>query len=182
MSQRLPTNPTDLVDPNKRGGAYIADLERRVAEIERFAVDQASAAVAGVKSANVDVANGTNTAISFDAADRFDDRSLHNTSSNNTRFYAPTSGTYLLVGQIAWQAAAVSGTAALWIQHENGARLGQTEVPWWNTGSFGQIQQAVALERLTAGMYVELVAYQATGGARGIDEGSTKFFMARIGP
>jgi hypothetical protein len=47
MSQRLPTNPTDLVDPNKRGGAYIADLERRVAEIERFAVDQASAAVAG---------------------------------------------------------------------------------------------------------------------------------------
>lgn len=105
------------------------------------------------------------TALTFDT-EEFDTDAMHSTSSNTSRLVCKTAGIYLLSGSVSW-ASSASGT-------RRGAR-------WWLNGSSSNTQAMVVSGSAGTGLptvhaptvmvplavndYVELAAYQDTGGS-----------------
>ena len=113
------------------------------------------------KQANQSLANVTMTAISFDGTDILDSNGFHDPSSNNTRMTIPTGygGNYLIQAQIQF----APGTAAREVQiYKNGATILQM-VQSIAPGSTNMIINGTFA--LVATDYVEIRAYQSTGGA-----------------
>jgi len=114
-------------------------------------------------SANVSIADATLTAQTFDS-ERFDVAGMHSTSVNPTRLTVPAgaAGLWLIGGNLAFAGAA------------NGERIarirlnGATEIA--SQGIIGGAANSPNLEvttlyRLSAADYVELIAFQSSGGA-----------------
>lgn len=105
------------------------------------------------------VPNATMTAIPWDSED-YDTDSSHDLSTNTTRLVAKTSGVYRIYGQLNWPILA-AGFRELAIRR-NGSTIGIEDTP--NTNNT-QAQQVVTEAYLAAGDYVELFAWQSSGGA-----------------
>lgn len=110
------------------------------------------------------VANGTFTAITFtleivDSALGFD------TGVSTTRYYAQYPGWYELSGGVAWSPNATSNRITQW--YVNGAGLGgsETSLPAAAAVNNTVVPARTMLAYLSIGDYVELYAYQFSGGA-----------------
>ena len=123
------------------------------------------------KTANQSTSNATATAITFDSELK-DTDAFHSTSSNTSRITIPTgkAGMYLITGQINW-ASNATGVRDGAI-YKNGVVMTQAFVQpatngAWSASSVSQIQE------LAVGDYIELFAYQTSGGALNINGGNT---------
>lgn len=117
------------------------------------------------KSGTQSLTNGAWTTLLFDSED-FDDDAYHSTVTNTSRLVVPTTGRYLIYGQCAFVNNA-TGARGLWIT-VNGATTFVKGcfvfVP--NVGAtYGTFPEIVCELQLTAGDYVELSAFQDSGGA-----------------
>lgn len=113
-------------------------------------------------SANISVPNAAFTALTFDT-ERYDTNGLHSTASNTSRLTAARTGVYLITGNIFWAGNAagalrevgisVNGSTTVFIaralQAPTANAIGLTVATLWT---------------LSATNYVELLAYQDTGG------------------
>ena len=123
------------------------------------------------KSANQSISNTTNTAITFDT-ELEDTDSFHSTVTNTSRITIPAgkAGFYLISGQINYASNATG------VRHGNIYKNGSLlSAAWlmgatngdWTGGSVSQIVE------LAVNDYVELFAYQNSGGNLNINGGST---------
>ncbi len=136
------------------------------------------------------ITDSTNTAVTFDQ-EEWDTDNMHSTSSNTSRLVVPSGqgGHYLVMGQVAFDNNAVghrnlkirvNGSSSTWLAKSNQTMLGSTDCQWL------QVSKVIAL---SAGDYVELIAYQTSGTTlnigigvdeSGIDETSW-FQMIKVG-
>lgn len=124
--------------------------------------------VAVYHSAGVSIPNNADTAVVFDT-ESYDTDSMHSTVSNTARLVAPVAGKYDIKGRLAFNANA-TGLRYLKI------RLNGTTVIDWdaeNSPTAGQTTfLGVARDSLmSASDYVELLAFQNSGGALGTGSG-----------
>jgi len=137
------------------------------------------------KSAEVQsINNGTFTAVVYDAED-FDTDSMHDNSTNNTRITVPSTGLYLITATVSFAANATGERVVTFrVNGNTGHRIGY-QVTNGSTTLNAQITTTTILN-LTAADYVEVFAYQLSGGALNLVSdnalnGLSVFSVARIG-
>lgn len=130
--------------------------------ITAYVTDKINAAGARVyDSGTQSIPNNTYTALTFNS-ERWDYGTYHSTVSNTTRLTVPVNGLYMVTGGVAY-ASNATGQRALGIR-VNGSSLYALErvdtingqVPFLNVST---------IVKLTAGDYVELMAWQNSGGS-----------------
>lgn len=122
-------------------------------------------------SGNISAANATDTAITFDS-EEFDTDGFHSTSSNTSRITIPTGkqGYYLINAIIAY---ASNSTGQRYLNiFKNGAVIRQPISALTNTGGAAQYSASVILN-LAAADYIELYAYQTSGGSVNVVGGNS---------
>jgi hypothetical protein len=105
--------------------------------------------------------SGTFQALTFDS-ERFDPSGMHSTSSNTSRITVPRAGKYLIGATIRF---ALSATGARQVRlRVNGA----TTIAQCNTAAYSGLEMVLNIStvyQLAANDYVEVLAWQDTGGA-----------------
>lgn len=149
----------------------LAAIDRRLKHIESLERPSSanmllwtSPAVLCVSASSQTINNNTETAITFDAADVFDTDNMHNPSSNPSRITIQTAGAYLFIGSGTWASGSGSGTRQLYLRVNGTSTIVGSYVLFrqsTTTDAPGLITAGVAL--LSAGQYVELIAYQDSG-------------------
>jgi len=128
---------------------------------------------------------GTTTAVSFDS-ERFDTSDLHgvavcSAANDKCRLYAPVAGLYLATGHAVW-ASNATGFRILQIRLNGGLPLASDH----RLATAGATSHSVAtVTRLTATDYVDLAAWQNSGGSLNIvasANDSPEFTLTWIGP
>ncbi len=110
------------------------------------------------------LANATITAILFDAEEEDTDNG-HSTSTNTSRYIAARAGLYLVSGNVNF---AANGTGLRWVAvAKNGAevRAGSATTPGTTNAVGSRIVTPVKVVRLAVNDYVELQAWQDSGGS-----------------
>jgi hypothetical protein len=130
-------------------------------------------------SANISINSATLTKLTFDS-ERWDNDTIHSTSSNTGRLTATTAGIYMISAGVQW-ASNSTGNRELLIKLNDTTYIldkNCTAV----TGA-GTLMNVTTQYNLAAGDYVELVVYQDSGGALNIVTAgnySPEFMMTRI--
>lgn len=120
------------------------------------------------KTTTQSIPHGTVTVVSFTSAmEVYDTASLGN---NDSRFTVPTGfdGLWAFGGNFVFASSSAGDRALLIGKNGSGTRLVQTEIGATTTGPVCAYQ-ATTEARLVAGDYIELFAFQTTGGALNID-------------
>ena len=147
----------------------IAELLRRVEDLERPLGWSALKACRAYNSSNISISSGSWTDLTFDS-ERFDTGNMHSVVSNTGRLTAPEHGVYHLSGNVRFD------------QHNTGARgiliklNGTTDIAIeWpippNTTWDLSLQLSTVYE-LEADDYVELYAFQNSGGSLDVESSS----------
>jgi hypothetical protein len=118
------------------------------------------------KGASQTLSNNTFTAVTFAAADYIDTDNFHDPSTNNTRITIPAGkgGKYLVFGNVCHDAGAANNYVTTRI-YLNGSEFAETFELLEQAQQTADIQ---AIMNLSAGDYIELYAYQLTGGSNPI--------------
>lgn len=117
----------------------------------------------------------TDNALAFDT-ESYDNASMHDTSSNNSRLTAPVDGVYLIVGNVEWTTS--TGTYYLKIR-VNGSTIIANHRHDGTANNPGEVQTIYAL---SATDYVELIANPSgTRTVAATANYSPRFMMHRIG-
>lgn len=114
------------------------------------------------KTANQSLSNVTITSISFDGTDILDTNGFHNPASNNTRMTIPTGygGNYLIQASLEF-ASNTTGGREIYIR-----KNGSTDLQVIQTDAEGSLNMTISgTFPLVAGDYVEIRAYQSSGGS-----------------
>jgi hypothetical protein len=114
------------------------------------------------KAATQSISNTTFTAMTF-TSEVYDSGSYHDNATNTSRLTVPIAGKYLITGSIEYTANATGIRAA-------GIRMdGTTYIASQSTASLGSVLATTVnvsvVRDLAANAYVELMAYQSSGGA-----------------
>lgn len=126
------------------------------------------------------IANATFTALAFNT-ERFDNDTIHDTSTNNSRLTCKTAGKYLIIGNITY-AANATGVRNADIRLNGTNYIASSRIHASTAATVGV--QVSAVCELNANDYVELMAYQSSGGALDVVSGasySPEFSMVRVG-
>jgi hypothetical protein len=94
---------------------------------------------------------------------------MHDPASNNTRFTVPTGGDglYLLTTVIAFSTTAITTRTLIWFRKNGTTRL--TPYIGTNASAGGSVwQHGSTITNLVAGDYIEVMAWQDSGGALNI--------------
>jgi len=131
-------------------------------------------------SANQSIADSSTVALAFNS-ERYDTDSMHDTVTNNTRLTCNTTGTYSITGSVQF---AANGTGRRLVQIRlNGATvIGSASVPT-ASGTFNTDLFVTTDYQLSATDYVELVAFQNSGGALNVlatSNYSPEFMIKRV--
>jgi hypothetical protein len=110
----------------------------------------------------IPVANVTETTLTFDT-ERYDTHAYHSTSVNTGRLTIPSAGRYLIIGQVAFDANATGYRAAL-IRLNGTTYIAQTMLPTAIAVDAAYLE-VHTIWLCAAGDYVELRAYQSSGGS-----------------
>lgn len=157
------------VDNDSGGGGVAMSLGYATAEswmtIKRLTVGGGMGFVGArvARATTQSIGNVTFTAFACDTED-FDTDGFHDNSTNNSRITIPAGlgGRYLVLGGIEWTGS-TAGERILSL------RVNGTDAGGWDrhvAGSTGEVgQNTSAVLTLTAGDYVELFAYQSSGGS-----------------
>lgn len=130
------------------------------------------------KSADQAIPNTTTTAISWDLEDT-DNDGVHDTATNNTRFVCRTGGVYVFDGRAFW---ASGGGAVRELELRITRAAGGTDSIYADTAPAGSFtQQLAAIIELAVGDYVELYAYQDSGGALNVRFNFSRASMVKVG-
>ncbi len=108
---------------------------------------------------------GAATAIAFDA-ERYDTAAMHSTSVNTSRITIVTAGLYLLTGEVSF-ASNVTGVREMFLQVNGATRIVDANATAVNGDSTRLGVSTVY--KLAAADYVELIAYQTSGGNLNVD-------------
>ena len=130
-------------------------------------------------STSQSIPNNVETALSFDSND-FNVGSIHSTTVNPTRFTVPSTGVYSIFGLYRASSNA-TGTRYAAIKKNGSVYL---SINWSAVSASSDTSINVGLiETLTAGDYIELYAFQTSGGALNAVTGASNTFMsiAQIG-
>ncbi len=133
------------------------------------------------RSTTQSIPNNTGTPVEFDAED-FDSDGFHDTGTNPSRFTVPAglAGKYLATGSALW-AAGGSGSRSLSF-HVNGAA--QRSVVKGDDPAAGATSASFDISEvlnLAEGDYVELVAFQDSGGSLSLSATNTYMSLTRMG-
>lgn len=121
------------------------------------------------RSSNQSINTGTLTVVQFNSS-VFDD---HNAwDSTNYRYVLPMSGKYFVIAQVAFDDSA-TGARAISIR-KNGTIINDTSIPASGAASADHAVLAQILISGNAGDYIDVQAYQASGGALNLIGGSTQ--------
>jgi hypothetical protein len=126
------------------------------------------------------VANESWTTLTFTATDRFDTDVIHDTSTNPSRLTCKTAGKYIIIGQVEWTANA-TGERVIRILKGGSTEVGKTGDS--SVSNVSHTQNVLTLVDLAVNEYVELSAYQTSGGSltiRDAGEYSPEFMMIKI--
>lgn len=160
----LPGTPTTYVDGEQITAALLnAELRDSLAFLRQPPLLK----VRGVAAQAI--ANATYTAVTFDTNDLLRDLT-HSTSTNPTRLVVATAGVYQLAGQVSWNANTTGSRVARWAVNGTGV-----DVQSAYTASAAMITfpaPTIAVQ-LAAGDYVELQAYQSSGGSLNLNAGGS---------
>ncbi|HXV84229.1 MAG TPA: hypothetical protein VEG60_30635 [Candidatus Binatia bacterium] len=114
-------------------------------------------------------------------SERWDTANLHE-SANPGRLKAPVAGKYYIFANITWESPIGSGVFGLRLRLNGKTVIAEQSVP--NTAAPFRISMSVGtLYALTAGDYVEVQAFQNSGGSlmiRHVEATSPEFGIARI--
>lgn len=130
-------------------------------------------------SANITLANDTATALTFNS-ESWDTDNCHSTTSNTSRLTAKTAGKYQVTGLV-WFAWNATGQRSLYV-YKNGTVHGQVSENY-NTASASTMLNITIEIELAVDDYVELYAYQNSGGnldVRYLSERTPYFMMHKI--
>jgi hypothetical protein len=128
------------------------------------------------KSANQSIANLTITPLTFDQ-EYFDTGSHHSQVANTSRLTAGEAGLYFVAGSVAFALSGVNSRMAR--IHVNGVFVSLSAGLTSTTQPAGYTVYAWVV--LAAADYVELNAWQDTGGALNVVPAGTQFGMWRVG-
>lgn len=117
--------------------------------------------------------SGSFTTITWDTHDApFDDVGLHSLTTSPTRFTAPVAGRYRLTGQVEY-APNVTGVRIVRVL-KNGARLCDNAQNALSDGTTAnRVQVDSGIVQLAAGDYLEVAAFQSSGGSLSLNTGAT---------
>jgi hypothetical protein len=128
-------------------------------------------------NANQSIATGTETTLAFNS-ERFDNDTIHDTSSNNSRLTCKTAGKYLISAQVQWEAGGTS-RRILYLRLN-----GTTKIATKRFAAFEESENDITtLYDLAVNDYVEVRVRQETGGALNVtvtDAYSPEFMMVRV--
>lgn len=132
-------------------------------------------------NANQSVANATLTALALNS-ERFDSDTIHDTSTNNSRLTCKTAGRYVITASAGF-AANATGIRLIGIRLNGSTYIAQSVT---NNVGAGQNcnMEASAVYELAVNDYLELIAYQTSGGALNVEalaNFSPELAMARVG-
>ena len=113
---------------------------------------------------NQSISDGTATAVTLNTED-FDTSSYHDNSTNNTRMTVPSTGYYLLIGNIGYGSNS-SGTRHVSFRVDGSSY--STQSGYAAVNGAVTVVCNVDVIYLTTGQYVEMMAYQNSGGALNI--------------
>jgi hypothetical protein len=130
-------------------------------------------------SSNQSISNGTITAIQFNS-ERFDNDTIHDSATNNTRLTCKTAGKYLVIGQIKF-AFNSTGYRELDIVVNGTTFYAASTVLPVSTANYSVISTII---NLSVNDYVELMVKQTSGGELDVvaeEAISPEFMMVKIG-
>jgi hypothetical protein len=127
------------------------------------------------RAAALSIANATITFIGLDA-ESFDTGTLHNNVTNNSRITVPSAGKYLATGTV-YFAAGTADTPRVAYIYVNGSEVNAVETSPPHA-SVTHSMPVIAVLDLAANDYVELAAYQASGGSLALAVGSNRTWLA----
>lgn len=137
------------------------DLERRLAALAALERPYSRVGARVYNAANISAANGASTLLTFNS-ERYDLAGLHSTSVNTGRLTAPVAGRYAIVAHVTFDTNATGNRQVL--VEVNGATLIAADSRNAVSGSATHIAVATEYE-LAAGDYVQVYAFQNSGGA-----------------
>lgn len=117
------------------------------------------------RTTNQSLTTAVAAAIAFDA-ERYDTDSMHSTSVNTSRITIVTPGLYLLTGHVSF-ASNATGVREVYLYLNNTTRLVDV-VTTPVTGDSTRVT-ATTVYKLAAADYVEMFAYQTSGGALNVE-------------
>lgn len=131
-------------------------------------------------SANQTLSNNTNTILTFGAED-FDTNSFHSTSSNTSRMTIPTgyAGKYLICANVTFNTNG-TGQRAMNIK-KNGNVIAYSVLVQATATTYGTALNISKIENCAVGDYIEIEAYQNSGGSLDILGGSALQAQFQIG-
>lgn len=132
-------------------------------------------------SGNESISNGANVALTFDS-ERFDTDTIHDTGSNTSRLTCKTAGKYAITGHAEF-AASTAGNARYLSIRLNGATFIGAQGSPPIAGGNSVLLTVTGMYDLAVNDYVELIAYQDTGGSLNVlatGNRSPEFEMARV--
>lgn len=120
------------------------------------------------RTATQSISNNTTTPINFDN-ERWDTHTFHDNSTNNTRLTIPFDGYYICGGNLEYATTAGGGRRSIFIRLNGATRLAEFEAGT-NVGTTDNPRLSVVTEySFVAGDYVELCAFQSSGGALNVN-------------
>ncbi len=150
-------NETTLDGPIRAILERIADLERASERLGTLGQPKFEGpSCRAYHNTTQTIPSGVLTAVSFNAETWLTESSMHSTVTNNSRVYAVVTGVYLIEGAFLYASAATSQAAYLRL---NGVTLLTN----------GTSVEPRTSWRMTAGEYIELIAFHNSGGSRNID-------------
>ncbi len=114
-----------------------------------------------LNSANITLTTGVLKLLTFDS-ERYDNDTIHSTSTNTGRLTAQTEGYYIIIGNARW-AANATGQRFLDIKLNGTTFIGIQSLDT-TTGGFPAVTVTTTIYFLSVGDYVELHAFQNSGG------------------
>ena len=134
--------------------------------------------------ANMSIADNTWTSVTFNQ-ERWDTDTIHDNSTNNTRLTCKTAGLYIIVGNLLFDTSA-NGYRGMAFLLNGITYIGRVSANPRNggTGQYHCFFSANTIYQLAVNDYVELQAYQNSGGALNLlctAQYGMEFMMQRIG-
>jgi hypothetical protein len=130
------------------------------------------------KTVSQSISNATYTAVTYAESEDYDTDGIHDLSTNPSRFTAKTPGIYSVIGNVSW-ASNSTGRRQLVI-YKNGSGVGISEQRSATNGAWDG-QFITGEVQLAAGDYVEIWAWQDSGGALNITDATASVSLVASG-
>lgn len=161
--------PAEINPASIRATSFIRTLlDDADAAAARTTLGVAFVGCSAYRTTNLSIDNETFTAVTLPDGENFDTDTMHSTASNTSRITVPATGYYLITASCQF---AVNGTG---IRAFNFRKNGTTDVTTGMAGwtadptigaTYGNSVNGSVVASLAASDYVELMAYQSSGGA-----------------